>query len=297
MKLNSALGAARDGSSSNQRTEICRDFQRGACPRGDKCPFIHKRRTTRNTEGGGREGGRGARGEYRGGGGNAVVRGPVMSLPRDVCRDFTQRNDCPRGEACPYLHPLPLTHLRADDARPPIICRDYLIRGDCPRQPCPYLHTQDVVSVCRNSLRGACGRQEDCPFHHLKTHPRMTSDEVCRDFQRDGVCPRGAACPFGHVPEYVKICPGYRDGSCQNEQCPFHHGLSWRELHSGVSSSSSLSSSDSSVRKRRRVDEEDASRIDILVNENELLTEEVKLLRQENRELRQALKDADIEFN
>eukprot|EP01111_Echinosteliopsis_oligospora_P015315 TRINITY_DN6020_c0_g1_i2.p1 TRINITY_DN6020_c0_g1~~TRINITY_DN6020_c0_g1_i2.p1 ORF type:complete len:303 (+),score=91.56 TRINITY_DN6020_c0_g1_i2:73-981(+) len=296
MKLNSALSSSRhDASSSssssttnNREREICRDHQRGSCPRGDKCPFIHKRRAPRRdaSSSGGGGGGRGVR----------QTGGPVLSLPRDVCRDFTQRNDCPRGETCPYLHPLPLTHLRVDDSRPPVICRDYLIR-ECPRQPCPYLHTQDVVSVCRNALRGACSRSDDdCPFHHLKTHPRMT-EEPCRDFQRDGICPRGSSCPFGHVPEYVKICPGYRDGSCQNDLCPFHHGLSWRELHSSSPPSSSSSSSDPTLRKRRRIEEEEGDRIDILVEENELLTEEVKILRQENRKLRQALRDADIDFN
>lgn len=50
-----------------EKTEICRDFNRGECPRGRNCPYLHE------------------------------------FVKTEVCRDYN-RGECPRGRSCPYLH-------------------------------------------------------------------------------------------------------------------------------------------------------------------------------------------------
>jgi regulator of replication initiation timing len=56
------------------KTEVCRDFNRGECPRGRNCPYLHRYIPTLK---------------------------PGQSA--EVCRDYN-RGECSRGNDCPYVH-------------------------------------------------------------------------------------------------------------------------------------------------------------------------------------------------
>lgn len=87
----------------DRSSEICRDFQRGHCPRSGHCPFIHKEL---------------ASGEL-----------PPRAR-REPCRDFLRTGRCPRGARCSYTH-----QVGGKD-----VCRDFN-RGNCPRgNDCTFAH-------------------------------------------------------------------------------------------------------------------------------------------------------------
>lgn len=113
------------------KTELCRDWARynGDCPRGVGCQYLH---------------------------GN----------PGDICRDFTRRGRCYRGDNCPFAH-----HVTAESK--PEVCMKFL-RGECTRgQNCPYIHSTHGMDqqqpqqpeACRKFLRGECERV-NCRYFH-----------------------------------------------------------------------------------------------------------------------------------
>lgn len=85
--------------------EVCRDFQRGHCPRAPRCSFLHVAPDPSQ----------------------AVPGNPLR--PREVCRDF-RRGSCPRGSSCSFMH-----FLNGKQ-----VCRDFN-RGTCPRgADCNFVH-------------------------------------------------------------------------------------------------------------------------------------------------------------
>lgn len=90
--------------------DVCRNYLRGNCRRGDSCPFLHP-----------------------------IYPEGERPLPpprtREVCRDFA-RGDCPRGLRCIYSHEI---HGRE-------ICRDYA-RGNCTRLNCHFVHARNGRTV------------------------------------------------------------------------------------------------------------------------------------------------------
>lgn len=84
--------------------QICRDFQRGHCPRGVRCHFMHIPPDPSKPQ------------------------LPSMR-PRELCRDF-RRGNCSRGAGCPFLH-----YINGKQ-----VCRDFN-RGGCPRKnECHFVH-------------------------------------------------------------------------------------------------------------------------------------------------------------
>jgi len=86
--------------------DVCRNYLRGNCRRGESCPFLHP-----------------------------IYPEGERPLPpprkREVCRDFA-RGDCPRGLRCIFSHEI--------DGRE--ICRDYA-RGNCTRLNCQFVHMRN----------------------------------------------------------------------------------------------------------------------------------------------------------
>jgi hypothetical protein len=80
--------------------------------------------------------------------------------PGDICRDFTRRGRCYRGDNCPFTHQVPA------DAKPEV-CMKFL-KGECTRgQNCLYLHSRDrSQEVCRKYLRNECTRGANCNYSH-----------------------------------------------------------------------------------------------------------------------------------
>jgi hypothetical protein len=87
--------------------DICRNFLRGACHRGDICNYYHPQQTFYN---------------------EPQAPPPPRGGPRDICRDFA-RGDCPRGARCIFSH----------ETQSREICRDFQ-RSSCTRPSCNFLH-------------------------------------------------------------------------------------------------------------------------------------------------------------
>jgi len=249
--------------------EVCRDYQRGSCPRGSQCPFRHVRPATPQGH----------------------PQQPRDSVP-EICRDLTIRGLCPRGRDCPFIHPAQSkVHVQGSPTQE--ICRDYM-RGECTRDRCPFLHTDSVVQVCRDYIRGECDRGSSCPYHHITSY-RGVRAEPCKDFAR-GLCERGNSCPRAHVPEYVEICRNNLRGLCtKGSRCAFHHSDGGSN---GVVSP--MDTSDNRPIKRKREARESNSggkkerestkdlldeELDVALRNRELLDEN-KTLREENSSLR-----------
>jgi len=104
---------SRGGSPSRRQyadKDVCRNYLRGNCRRGESCPFLHP-----------------------------IYPEGERPLPpprkREVCRDFA-RGECPRGLRCIFSHEI--------DGRE--ICRDYA-RGNCTRLNCQYVHVRNGRSA------------------------------------------------------------------------------------------------------------------------------------------------------
>jgi len=82
--------------SSKYKTEVCRDFRRGACTRGGTCTFAHSFEHRRNTL---------DQGRYGGGGVDKNQNEITASLPRrSFCRFFNYDGTCPYGDQCRFEH-------------------------------------------------------------------------------------------------------------------------------------------------------------------------------------------------
>ncbi|KAJ8452790.1 hypothetical protein Cgig2_014553 [Carnegiea gigantea] len=83
--------------SSKNRTEMCRDFRRGECRRGEACTFVHSFADGRNVL---------DRRRSVGGGGVDRNQNEVnASLPRrSICRFFNFDGTCPYGNQCRFEH-------------------------------------------------------------------------------------------------------------------------------------------------------------------------------------------------
>lgn len=224
---------------SGRGNEVCRDFQRGYCPRGDRCWFKHVPSETQVPEN------------------DLAAPGIVANLGgRPLCRDYI-RGHCRRGVECPYFH------VKGGER-----CRDFERMQDCRRGIfCPFLHvslqTRTPVSPVSPGLipvksnyvfereggvyerglpnnqffRGdsAARRQYD-PYQRPISKPQpqlndlkapIVKTELCRDWARfNGDCPRGASCQYLHG-NPGDICRDFtRRGRCfRGDSCPFSHQI------------------------------------------------------------------------
>ena len=206
------------------RTKPCWYYSQAKCLRGDSCNFHHP-----------------------------VVRLPsrngTPNSPRD--RDLSRSNGAP---ASPQVHHhfASASPIVGPSQEP---CQ-FFVRGQCPRSDaCPFVHggsesrtdageiIQDDTassSPCQLFLKGKCMRGDTCPFLHeevaeeASAQSQIIATAPCQLYAM-GKCTRGFACPFFHAPADVVLsspdmhatdlpCQFFVQGSCQRgDDCPFPH--------------------------------------------------------------------------
>jgi len=274
--------------SGGRGNEVCRDFQRGYCPRGERCWFKHV-----PSENPPPENDLASPGVVANLGGRALCRDYIRGHCRrgvdcpyfhvkggERCRDFDRMQDCRRDVFCPFLHvsvkapgsspvspglipvkpfgyeqregvyergldgpplfreprrPPPFdpygrtTPKQGGELKPPIIktdlCRDWArFNGDCPRgASCQYLHG-NPGDICRDfSRRGRCYRGDNCPFSH---QVQADKPEVCMKFLK-GECTRGQSCLYSHTTHRDRtqeVCRKFLRGECtRGANCTYLH--------------------------------------------------------------------------
>lgn len=135
-----------------------------------------------------------------------------------LCPDYSERLQCPRGASCPRRHVKPShlnflppgsTALRDPNKR--TVCKHWL-RGLCKKgDQCDYLHEYDMRKIpeCRfYATFGFCNSGDDCLYLHVD--PAIKRRE-CERYNR-GFCPKGPLCPKKHVRRVA--CPLYLAGFC-----------------------------------------------------------------------------------
>lgn len=274
--------------SGSRANEVCRDFQRGYCPRGDRCWFKHV-----PSENQSQDADLSAPGIVASLGGRALCRDYIRGHCRrgvecpffhvkggERCRDFERLQDCRRGIFCPFLHvsvqsrttgspgspgllpikpnfgferesesvydrslppqyfprrqfdpyarvPKPVTEMKPAVIKTEL-CRDWArFNGDCPRgASCQYLHG-NPGDICRDfSRRGRCYRGDNCPFSH-QVAPEV-KPEVCMKFLK-GECTRGQSCLYSHSASHrpergQDVCRKFLRGECtRGSTCNYYH--------------------------------------------------------------------------
>lgn len=118
--------------------DVCRNYLRGNCRRGESCPFLHPMYPE----------------------GERPLPPPRK---REICRDFA-RGDCPRGLRCIFSHEI--------DGRE--ICRDYA-RGNCTRLNCQYVHARHGARTA-SPLPPAAPPEEGPRGYGPRKRPRFEYD-------------------------------------------------------------------------------------------------------------------------
>ncbi|TKY88070.1 hypothetical protein EX895_003166 [Sporisorium graminicola] len=145
-----------------------------------------------------------------------------------LCPDYSERLQCPRGASCPRRHVKPShlnflpqgsTALRDPNKR--TVCKHWL-RGLCKKgDQCDYLHEYDMrrIPECRfYATFGFCNSGDDCLYLHVD--PAIKRRE-CEKYNR-GFCPKGPLCAKKHIRRVA--CPLYLTGFCpQGLECPRGH--------------------------------------------------------------------------
>ncbi|KAG1671913.1 hypothetical protein FOA52_003480 [Chlamydomonas sp. UWO 241] len=149
------------------KTQICFDFTKGMCTRGDKCKYTHDLAT--------------------------IVQ--FNSKEKGICFDYL-RNQCQRGLLCRFSHDLSniaqqcqVFNGTATKGRTNAICYDF-VKGVCQRgSECRYSH--DLSLIARTARGGA---------------NQMRLGEVCYDYLR-GRCTRAASCKYSHNMSFLNVPP------------------------------------------------------------------------------------------
>eukprot|EP00775_Hariotina_reticulata_P004512 gene4512-4765_t len=148
--------------------QICFDFTKGMCTRGDKCKYSHDIAT--------------------------IVQ--FNSKEKGICFDYL-RNQCHRGLLCRFSHDLSNiaqqcqvyngTSAATTKNRSGSICYDF-VKGVCTRgSECRYSH--DLTLIARMARGSGAGNDLD--------QQASGQADVCFDFLR-GRCTRGDACKYSH---------------------------------------------------------------------------------------------------
>ena len=182
--------------------EVCRDFEKGDCRRGDRCKYSHSK--------------------------------------LQVCRDF-QKKKCER-EKCRYLHvtheeeesyensgKLP-DHISEEEAKKNRVMNTPYGRVD---QDFGAMYGKrrldDNFRVGQDFGAMYGKRRLDDNFNMmaaLSSIPKfgpeneISGDQLCRDFEK-GNCSRGNRCKYYHPK--LKICRDFQNKKCERESCRFLH--------------------------------------------------------------------------
>ncbi|KAG2488053.1 hypothetical protein HYH03_013358 [Edaphochlamys debaryana] len=157
------------------KAQICFDFTKGVCSRGDKCKYSHDLAT--------------------------IVH--FNSKEKGICFDYL-RNQCHRGLLCRFSHDLSNIAQQCQaynngakenkGAKPNAICYDF-VKGVCQRgAECRYSH--DLSLIARMARGGSA---------------QPKAGEVCYDYLR-GRCNRGSTCKYSHNIAFL-AAPGFLGGA------------------------------------------------------------------------------------
>ena len=144
---------------------------------------------------------------------------PIVGPSQETCQFFV-RGQCPRSDACPFVHGSSESRTdagenRQDDTASSSPCQLF-IKGKCMRgDACPFLHEEvaeeapaqsQIVATapCQLYAMGKCTRGSECPFFHapadvVSSSPAMYATDLPCQFFVQGSCQRGDECPFPHV--------------------------------------------------------------------------------------------------
>ncbi|KAF5836836.1 hypothetical protein DUNSADRAFT_5327 [Dunaliella salina] len=160
--------AGQDGA--NSKDEICFDFTKGLCTRGDKCKFTHDLAT--------------------------IV--SVNSREKGICFDFLRPSGCHRGLLCRFSHDLSSIQQQ---------CAQQSAQSGCSEgAQASSAGGKTNKAICFDFVKGVCERGPDCRYSHDLSLIARTgrggpqnqkTQEVCHDFLR-GRCDRGSACKYSH---------------------------------------------------------------------------------------------------
>ncbi|PNW82778.1 hypothetical protein CHLRE_06g293750v5 [Chlamydomonas reinhardtii] len=177
-------GARSTGQPSQEgKAQICFDFTKGVCSRGDKCKYSHDLAT--------------------------IVH--FNSKEKGICFDYL-RNQCHRGLLCRFSHDLSniaqqcqvnngVARGPAQGAKPNAICYDF-VKGVCQRgAECRYSH--DLSLIARMARGGSA---------------QPKAGEVCYDYLR-GRCNRGATCKYSHNIAFL-AAPGFLGNAMSSDGVP-----------------------------------------------------------------------------
>eukprot|EP00198_Chlamydomonas_reinhardtii_P012229 XP_001701566.1 hypothetical zinc finger protein [Chlamydomonas reinhardtii] len=165
------------------KAQICFDFTKGVCSRGDKCKYSHDLAT--------------------------IVH--FNSKEKGICFDYL-RNQCHRGLLCRFSHDLSniaqqcqvnngVARGPAQGAKPNAICYDF-VKGVCQRgAECRYSH--DLSLIARMARGGSA---------------QPKAGEVCYDYLR-GRCNRGATCKYSHNIAFL-AAPGFLGNAMSSDGVP-----------------------------------------------------------------------------
>ncbi|GIL62034.1 hypothetical protein Vafri_16356 [Volvox africanus] len=164
------------------KAQICFDFTKGVCSRGDKCKYSHDLAT--------------------------IVH--FNSKEKGICFDYL-RNQCHRGLLCRFSHDLSNIAQQCQvynngakenkGAKPNAICYDF-VKGVCQRgADCRYSH--DLSLIARMARGGSA---------------QPKAGEVCYDYLR-GRCNRGATCKYSHNIAFL-AAPGFLGSALTSDGAP-----------------------------------------------------------------------------
>eukprot|EP00890_Picochlorum_soloecismus_P004375 jgi/Picsp_1/4939/NSC_02303-R1_hypothetical zinc finger protein len=167
-------GANQDG-----RAQICFDFTKGQCSRGDGCKYSHDV--------------------------NYIIE--VNSQEKGICFDYL-KGTCARGMMCRFSHdlnnlkPLLVSQARGEyigqGKKKGPICYDF-VKNKCAKgSDCKYSHDYTALFQQIHKKRPSSGKQQQQPRAPNHFGAGTGQDTVCIDFLR-GRCTRGNACRYKHT--------------------------------------------------------------------------------------------------
>ena len=100
------------------------------------------------------------------------------------------------------------------------ICKNYM-HSTCRTHPCKFSHDLSQAQSCKQFQKdGFCPKGNSCDFLH-RNNQHLRGLLVCQKFLQDNYCPQNKNCPYKHA---KILCRNFQMGFCQ-------HGVKCREVH------------------------------------------------------------------